>query len=61
MKHIKDSKELILKKISEEMAQLKRDHDVVPDPYIKELILKKWNDKAREFSDVLENKIERQK
>lgn len=61
MKPLKHSKEIELKKISQEMAQLKRDHDIAPDPRIKELILTKWNNKAKEFANILDNGIERKK
>lgn len=61
MAYTKNSKEIELKKISKEMAQLKRDHDIAPDPHIKELILTKWNNKAKEFANILDNKIERVK
>ena len=61
MSNLNFLKEIELKKISKEMAQLKRDHDVAPDPHIKELILIKWNNKAKEFANILDNGIERKK
>ena len=61
MKPLRHSREIELKKISEEMAQLKRDHDIAPDPHIKQLILTKWNNKAKEFANIIDNGIERKK
>ena len=61
MSNLNFLKEIELKKISKEMAQWKRDHDIAPDPHIKELILTKWNNKAKEFANILDNGIERKK
>ena len=43
------------------MAQLKKDHDIAIDPHQKELILMKWNMKAKEYANIIDNKIERVK
>ena len=61
MAYIKNSKEIELKTISIEMMKLKKDHDIAIDPHQKELILMKWNMKAKEYANILDNEIERQK
>ena len=61
MAYIKNSKEIQLKKISIEMMKLKKDHDIAIDPQQKELILMKWNMKAKEYANIIDNGIERQK
>lgn len=61
MAYIKNSKEIKLKKISIEMMKLKKDHDIAIDPHQKELILMKWNMKAKEYANILDNEIERKK
>jgi hypothetical protein len=61
MAYIKNSKEIELKKISIEMMKLKKDHDIAIDPHQKELILMKWNMKAKEYANIIDNKIERVK
>jgi hypothetical protein len=43
------------------MMKLKKDHDIAIDPHQKELILMKWNMKAKEFANVVENGIQRKK
>lgn len=57
----KNSKEIQLKKISIEMMKLKNDHDIAIDPRQKELILMKWNNKAKEYANIIDNKIEKVK
>ena len=61
MDYTKNSKEIQLKKISIEMMKLKKDHDIAIDPHQKELILMKWNMKAKEYVNILDNGIERKK
>ena len=61
MAYTKKSKEIELKTISIEMMKLKKDHDIAIDPHQKELILMKWNMKAKEYANILDNEIERQK
>ena len=61
LKSSKNLKEIELKKISIEMMKLKKDHDIAIDPHQKELILMKWNNKAKEFANIIDNGIERQK
>ena len=61
MAYTKNSKEIELKTISIEMMKLKKDHDIAIDPHQKELILMKWNMKAKEYANILDNEIERQK
>jgi len=41
--------------------QLKKDHDIAIDPRQKELILMKWNNKAKEYANIIDNEIERKK
>lgn len=61
MDYTKNSKEIELKKISIEMMKLKKDHDITIDPHQKELILMKWNMKAKEYANIIDNGIERKK
>ncbi|QOI68927.1 hypothetical protein Lederberg_34 [Pelagibacter phage Lederberg EXVC029P] len=61
MAYIKNLKEIQLKTIAIEMMQLKKDHDVAIDPRQKELILMKWNNKAKEYANIIDNEIERKK
>ena len=43
------------------MMKLKNDHDIAIDPRQKELILMKWNNKAKEYANIIDNKIEKVK